>query len=54
MIATDEYRRKELEFAEREDALCETVSPSGCDCRQCPCQDLCNWLCKNDPHREEL
>ena len=45
----EEYRRKEQEFIERHDSLCETVSPDRCNCSACPTQELCKWLCDNDP-----
>ena len=46
---TEEYRRKELEFMERTDSLCENTPIHLCDCSKCPTHDLCKWLCDNDP-----
>ena len=43
-VLSEEYRRKELEFAARHDSLCENVSPSLCDCSKCPTRELCEWL----------
>lgn len=45
----EEYRRKEDEFMERHDSLCENTSPLLCDCSQCPTRDLCKWLEENHP-----
>ena len=47
---TEEYRRKELEFMERTDSLCEDTPIHLCDCSKCPTHDLCKWLCDNDPN----
>lgn len=41
---TEEYRRKEQEFMARHDSLCENVSPSLCNCSECPTRELCEWL----------
>jgi len=41
---TDEYRKKEQEFADRRDSLCENVSPDLCNCSECPTRELCGWL----------
>ena len=46
---TEEYREKELEFAQRDGSLCEGISPDLCDCSRCPTRELCNWLCEHDP-----
>ena len=43
-VMTEEYRRKEQEFMARHDALCENVSPSLCNCSECPTRELCEWL----------
>lgn len=45
----EEYMRKEEEFAERHDSLCENTSPLLCDCSKCPTRDLCKWLEENHP-----
>lgn len=42
-----EYHSKENEFLARTDALCETKSPALCNCKKCPCRELCKWLCDN-------
>ena len=47
MLTPSEYRRKEEEFLARTDALCETKSPTLCNCAKCPCCELCEWLCEN-------
>ena len=47
MITIEEYRRKEQEFTERHDSLCESTPPEQCDCSKCPTSELCKWLCDN-------
>lgn len=47
----EEYQRREREFMECHDSLCETIVPEHCDCSACPTRELCNWLCENDPNR---
>lgn len=47
---TEEYRRKEQEFVNRHDSLCEDEAPDLCDCSQCPTRELCKWLEDNDPY----
>ena len=46
---SEEYLRKEQEFMDRRDALCEYVPPTLCDCSACPTRDLCKWLEDNNP-----
>lgn len=46
----EEYRKKEQEFMDRHDSLCEDVSPSQCDCSACPTRELCKWLYDNHPY----
>lgn len=50
MASLEEYRRKEQEFADRHDSLCEDVSPDMCDCSKCPTRELCKWLYDNHPY----
>lgn len=50
MAITEEYRRKEQEFMDCHDSLCEDVSPDLCDCSMCPTRTLCKWLCDNHPY----
>ena len=45
---SEEYLRKEQEFMDRRDALCEYVPPTLCDCSACPAMDLCKWLDDNN------
>lgn len=40
-----EYMAVEKEFLSRKDALCENTRPDQCNCGECPCYALCNWLC---------
>lgn len=40
-----EYQALEREFLARPDALCEHKNPLECDCKNCPCHDLCEQLC---------
>lgn len=47
MLTLAKHRRKEEEFSARTDALCETKSPTLCNCEKCPYRELCEWLCKN-------
>lgn len=44
MVGIEEYLRKEKEFADRKDSLCENLPPEQCDCSKCPTKDLCKWL----------
>ena len=46
---TEEYRRKEQEFMDRHDSLCEDTPPQLCDCSVCPTRDLCKWLHEYHP-----
>ena len=47
MATLEEYQKREAEFAARTDALCENISPHLCDCKNCPCEAECQWLCQN-------
>ena len=46
---SEEYLRKEKEFMDRNDSICEYVAPDLCDCSVCPTRDLCKWLEDNNP-----
>lgn len=46
---SEEYLRKENEFMDRHDSICEDVAPDLCDCSACPTRDLCKWLEDNNP-----
>lgn len=39
-------------FMARTDALCDDAPPATCDCAICPCKELCDWLCANDPNKK--
>lgn len=43
--SSPEYQALEREFLARPDALCEHKNPLECDCKHCPCHDLCEQLC---------
>lgn len=43
--SSPEYQALEREFLARPDALCEHKNPLECDCKNCPCHDLCEQLC---------
>ena len=47
MVTMEEYLRREKEFADRHDSLCEHKLPYQCDCSQCPTKELCDWLDDN-------
>lgn len=49
-----EYGEKEIEFASRTDALCETTLPKLCDCSKCPAMELCKWLEDNEQEKNRL
>lgn len=49
---TEEYRKMEQEFIERDDALCQVKDPRQCNCEECPVKALCEWLHENDPYKE--
>lgn len=44
---SEEYLRKEKEFMDRHDSLCEDVAPDLCDCSVCPTRDLCKSPARN-------
>ena len=50
METLEEYRRKEQEFADRHDSLCEDVPHDMCDCSKCPTRELCKWLYESNPY----
>lgn len=49
----NEYMQVQAAFEARGDALCENTSPTVCNCADCPARKMCEWLCDNDPFREE-
>ena len=49
----NEYMKIQVAFEARTDALCENASPAECDCATCPAREMCEWLCRNDPFKEE-
>lgn len=48
-IPKAEYAAKEAQFMARTDALCEDAPPATCDCANCPCKGICDWLCSHEP-----
>lgn len=44
---SEEYLRREQEFSERTDSLCENTPSDQCDCSRCPTLEQCLWLCEN-------
>ena len=50
MATVEVYKIREAEFASRTDALCEYKSPFECDCVNCPCKELCDWLHDENPY----
>ena len=53
MESIDEFNKREAEFWERTDCLCENEVPTEILCSGCPCKDLCSWLEANDPYLHE-
>ena len=51
MATVQEYLVREAEFASRSDALCENRNPAECNCDECPCKELCEWLHKESPYK---
>ena len=51
MATKEEYKKREAEFVARTDALCEDRSPAECDCDECPCKELCDWLHEQSPYK---
>lgn len=49
----NEYMKIQAEFEARHDALCENTSPFECDCSECPAKEMCDWLCENNPVKED-
>lgn len=51
MATIEEYKRREAEFMDRKDALCQFRHPDECNCNECPCKEMCNWLCNGNPYK---
>lgn len=51
MATVEEYRLREAEFMAMPDALCEDKDPSECNCDECPCKELCDWLHEETPYK---